>query len=99
MESADIRASFGGAVRQRRRQMRLSQEELAQRAGLHRTYVSDIERGRRNVSLDNIHKLAQALETSVGGLFEQPAEAHGEGPRPPETMTSAARDRGETHAA
>lgn len=49
----------------------ISQEELAERAGLHRTYVSDIERGARNVSLESIEKLASALEISVSTLFLQ----------------------------
>lgn len=48
--------------------MNLSQEALAERAGLHRTYVADIERGARNVSLKNIEKLAQALGLSIANL-------------------------------
>ncbi len=47
----------------------LSQESLAERADLHRTYVADIERGARNVSLKNIEKLAKALGLSVADLF------------------------------
>lgn len=47
----------------------LSQEDLAERADLHRTYVADVERGVRNISLRNIHKLAQALEMSIADLF------------------------------
>jgi CheY-like chemotaxis protein/DNA-binding XRE family transcriptional regulator len=49
----------------------MSQEELAERADLHRTYVSDVERGARNVSLQSIQKLARALEISVSALFPQ----------------------------
>ena len=53
----------------RRYELKVSQEELAERAGLHRTYVGDIERGGRNVSLENIEKLAAALELSLSDLF------------------------------
>src|SRR5208282_6199108 len=60
---------FGAAVRSWRGRLRISQEELAGRAGLHRTYICDIERGARNVSLQSIEKLAQALETSIAALF------------------------------
>ena len=51
------------------RQTRVSQEELAERAGLHRNYVGGIERGERNVALENIIKLAQALSVAPGELF------------------------------
>ena len=53
--------SFGVRLRTLREQTGLSQEELASRAGLHRTYVGGIERGERNVSAVNIEKLAEAL--------------------------------------
>jgi transcriptional regulator with XRE-family HTH domain len=48
----------------------LSQEALAERAALHRTYISDIERGARNVSLLSIERLARGLEVSIAMLFE-----------------------------
>jgi transcriptional regulator with XRE-family HTH domain len=67
-----IEKRFGEAVRHWRNQRRLSQEQLAQRAGVHRTYVSDIERGMRNVSLQNIEKLARALEIPIVTLFADP---------------------------
>ena len=66
---SDIKKRFGLAVRQRRYELGISQEELSFRAGLHRTYISDIERGSRNTSLENIEKLAKALEISVSALF------------------------------
>src|SRR6476620_7077013 len=69
--STDIKSRFGTAVRSRRKHLGISQEELAGRAGLHRTYVADIERGARNLSLANIEKLAKALETSIPTLFAQ----------------------------
>ena len=48
----------------------ISQEELADRAGLHRTYISSIERARRNVSLENIFQIAEALGTSPAELLK-----------------------------
>jgi transcriptional regulator with XRE-family HTH domain len=51
--------------------MGISQEKLAERSGLHRTYVADIERGVRNVSIENVEKLAGALELSISVLFAQ----------------------------
>lgn len=69
VEVHDVKKAFGSAIKEWRNQLRLSQEELAERTDLHRTYISSIERGVRNVSLENISKLAQALETSVCDLF------------------------------
>lgn len=54
----DIRARFGLAVRERRHELGFSQKALSELAGLHRTYVADIERGIRNLSLVNIEKMA-----------------------------------------
>lgn len=69
MARLDLKRRFGTSVRAWRGRRGISQEELAERAGLHRTYVSDIERGARNVSLESIEKLASALEISVSTLF------------------------------
>lgn len=52
---------FSQNVRRSRQELGLSQEELAERAGLHRTYISSVERGERNVSLENIFSIANAL--------------------------------------
>ncbi len=65
----DIRARFGRRLRELRRAHGLSQEELAFRAGLHRTYVSSAERGERNVSIVNLEKLANALSVEICELF------------------------------
>ncbi|HSI13359.1 MAG TPA: response regulator [Chthoniobacter sp.] len=73
MTDADLKALFGTTIKTKRSELGLSQEELADRAGLHRTYVSDVERGMRNVSLISIEKLAHALGLSVWRLFEQTA--------------------------
>lgn len=61
--------TFGQNVRHIRMARGLSQEELADKAGLHRTYIGSIERGERNVSLNNIVVIAQALHTSLTELF------------------------------
>jgi transcriptional regulator with XRE-family HTH domain len=66
---SDPRAQLGKAVRKRRLALGLSQERLAERAGLHWTYVGGIERGERNVSLINIVKLARALQVSPSTLL------------------------------
>lgn len=66
---SDIKQRFGKAIRRRRRELDFSQEELAEKADLHRTYISSIERGSRNPSLENIEKLAKALNISVSALF------------------------------
>lgn len=64
-----LQEAFGKAVRARRLEMKLSQEELADLAGLHFTYVSSVERGERNISLGNIAKLATALRCEIRDLF------------------------------
>ena len=65
----DIKKRFGLAIKKRRGELGISQEELSFIVGLHRTYISDIERGYRNPSLENIYKLAKALQVSVSELF------------------------------
>jgi two-component system, response regulator len=70
----DVKKQFGAAVRLRRDHLGISQEELAGRAGLHRTYISDVERGARNVSLESMHRLAGALEIPLSVLFSRLGE-------------------------
>ena len=61
--------AFGAAIRTRREELGLSQEGLGYKAGVHRTYVSDIERGARNPTAKVIWKLATALDTQPSVLF------------------------------
>jgi transcriptional regulator with XRE-family HTH domain len=65
----DIKATFGKRLRELREAKGLSQESLAHEAGLDRTYVSSVERGKRNISLENIERLANALGVRVKDLF------------------------------
>ena len=64
-------AAFGDAVRRLRTERRLSQERLAEEAGIHRTYIGDVERGRRNVSLVNIVRIADALSIDTASLMRR----------------------------
>ena len=80
MKSTDVKKPFGTSVRVWRGRLGISQEELAERAGLHRTYVSDVERGARNISLISIEKLASALEVSVSTLLAYPRAPGGNEP-------------------
>ena len=66
----DICKKFGDRVRKLRVAQGLSQEVLAQKAGLHRTYIGGVERGERNVSLINIEKIASALNLSIVDIIE-----------------------------
>jgi CheY-like chemotaxis protein/DNA-binding XRE family transcriptional regulator len=75
MTKADVKKSFGAAVRAHRLRLGFSQETLAERAELHRTYVTDIERGARNISLESISRLASALRLSISSLFPPPRPA------------------------
>lgn len=65
----EIRVAYGKAVRAIRQDKKISQEELGDLCGLHRTYISDIELGKRNVSLENIDKIAHALQVKKSELF------------------------------
>lgn len=73
MQTTEHKKEFGAAVKSQRVRLGLSQETLAERADLHRTYITDIERGARNLSLDTICKIAAALDVSVGSLFAKNA--------------------------
>ncbi len=68
--SKDPKIKFGVRLRELRLARHLSQEALAEAAGLDRTYVSSCERGKRNVSLENIHRLAAALRVRPDQLFK-----------------------------
>jgi two-component system response regulator len=65
----DVKKEFGVVVKSKRLGLGLSQEALAERADLHRTYVTDIERGTRNLTLESIYKLSCALGVSISDLF------------------------------
>lgn len=64
---------FGAAVRAKQDSLAISQEELAEKAGLHRTYIGGVEQGRRNLSLLNIIKIAKALEVQPECLLTEMA--------------------------
>lgn len=70
MTSDSVLISFGERVKTLRRETNISQEALADKAQMHRTYLSGIERGERNVSLVNIAKLAEALDVPVSELVK-----------------------------
>lgn len=61
-------------MRVRRQYLGISQEKLAEMAGLHRTYIGGIERAERNVSIDNIEKIANALQFDVLNLLSAPGD-------------------------
>ena len=65
----EILVSFGRKVQMRRKELKLSQEQLAEEAGLHRTYIGMIERAEKNVTLVNIEKIAKAIKISIPELF------------------------------
>lgn len=65
----DIRERFGFALKARREALGMTQEELAAKAGIHRTYLSDVERGSRNICLLNIERVAAALRIPLGDFF------------------------------
>lgn len=69
--SSVLREILADNIRELRLSKELSQEELADLCGLHRTYISDIERGNRNVSIDNIEKIAKGLDVDPSVLLEE----------------------------
>ena len=73
VDNADqIQQGFGKNVRRFRHAAGLSQEELALRSGLDRSFVGQVERGERNISLTNIYRLAAGLKIDPSALFERP---------------------------
>ena len=72
--SSNARKVFAKRLRQIRQIRGLSQEELADLVGLHRTYVGSVERSERNVSIDNMERFAQALEIDITELLIEESE-------------------------
>jgi transcriptional regulator with XRE-family HTH domain len=66
----ELLVNFGNRVRNRRKQLGMSQEELAAHADVHRTYIGMIERGEKNITLHNIVKICKALDISISKFFE-----------------------------
>lgn len=65
-----LRRKFGARVRELRKKLGLSQEELGFKSNIHRTYIGAVERGEQNVSLDNIGRIAKHLKVSLSELFK-----------------------------
>lgn len=68
---------LGQVIRSLRLEKKISQEKFADMCGLHRTYVSDIELGKRNVSLENIERMSDALKIKISELFRNVEENEG----------------------
>ena len=68
--ATELQREFGDRIRARRAELGLSQEALAHRAGLQRAYIGQVEIGMRSVGLDNLARLAKALEMDLGILLE-----------------------------
>lgn len=67
---SDVLIRFGNRVKELRKEQKMSQEELADTAGLHRTYIGMIERAEKNITLINIEKIAKALKTPINNFFK-----------------------------
>lgn len=65
----EVLLKFGKKVREERIRQGLSQEQLASKASVHRTYIGMIERAEKNITLENIEKIAKALKISISKLF------------------------------
>lgn len=70
-KKTEIRLAFGRFIRVKRAELGLSQEALAERSGLHPTYIGSVERGERNIALENIIVLAKALNCSPKDLMPE----------------------------
>lgn len=65
----DIKLKVGQRIKELRKQLKLSQEALAYKAEIDRTYMTDVENGRRNISIENLEKIIVALEVSLAEFF------------------------------
>ena len=70
-KSSSARLTLAANIKKYRNKLGFSQEELAEETGLHRTYIGSVERGERNVSIDNIQLIANALKTNVPNLLSE----------------------------
>ncbi|MBN1694868.1 helix-turn-helix transcriptional regulator [candidate division WOR-3 bacterium] len=70
MKKREILVKFGKKVREERKKLGYSQEVLAEKAGVHRTYIGMIERGEKNITLANIQKVSKALKVKISKLTE-----------------------------
>ncbi|PKL36347.1 transcriptional regulator [Candidatus Peregrinibacteria bacterium HGW-Peregrinibacteria-1] len=68
--SKEVLVKFGQRVKEERHKLGWSQEELASKAGVHRTYIGMIERAEKNITLENIEKLAKALSIKIINFFK-----------------------------
>lgn len=67
---ANINIQFGRVIASKRKEINISQEELAERCGLHRTYIGALERGEKSPTLITVEKIARGLRTSILSLWE-----------------------------
>lgn len=70
----EVQVGFGHAVRALRDEQQLTQEQLAESSEMHVTYISQIERGKKNLSLFNVHRIAHALNVPPGELLTMPGK-------------------------
>ena len=68
--ASDIKHAFGRRVRQLRKKRKCSQEKLAEMSGMHWTYIGQVERGERNLTLQSIQSIARALRVKIANLFD-----------------------------
>ena len=83
MSNADnLLGALSHVIRKRREEVGISQTELAERSKLHRTYINNIERGKQNISIESLNRIAEALDTSIGELINR-AETESKPPTSP----------------
>lgn len=74
--NSELSKKFGKIIREIRKEKSVSQEELGFRSKLHRTYIGMIERGEKNITLENIEKTAKGLDVSMKTIFEKLNKIH-----------------------
>ncbi|MFK7756006.1 MAG: helix-turn-helix domain-containing protein [Flavobacteriales bacterium] len=72
----ELSLNFGKIIRELRKEINISQEELGFRSNVHRTYIGMIERGEKNISLENIEKLSKGLGVTMSSIFERLNSIH-----------------------